>query len=284
MIAGVRNFKLKNATGAERDLTRPGYLLWQPQGLGWGVDVEVMTVGNTFVVTDEQEKRPNPSGTMVFKGYAEYTDFLEFVQVGGLSLGYRPLSTDNWRWLDCVLQIDKSEIDHTNQRLLCPVTFNATSHWYEIMQALTPQGEIDDNAMIYLDNEYHGYAYPYDYEDSNAGGIAINNGVLPSYFRLTFIGPVTNPVYTLYVNQKPVHRGRIVCNVLADHRLVIDTRPGHAEINDYNADGTLYIGRYGNSDFTTERFFQIPGGVSAMMVTAESSGQPNVVLEVFRRV
>ena len=284
MINGVRNFKIKNATGAERDLTRPGYLLWQPDGLGWGVDVEVMTVGNTFVVTDEQEKRPNPSGTMVFAGYAEYDDFLTFVQHGGLSLGYRPLDTDNWRWLDCVIQIDKSEIDHTNNHLLCPVTFNATSHWYELALELTPQGTIDDNALIYLDNQYYGYGYPYFYEDSTAGGIAINNGVLPSYFRLTFIGPITNPVYTLYVNNEVTKRGRIICNVAANHKLIIDTRPGHAEINEYNADGSLYLDRYGDSDFTTERFFQIPGGVSAMVITAESSEQPNVTLEVFRRV
>lgn len=289
MIAGVRNFKMKNGQGLEKDLTRPGYLLWQPSGLGWGVDVEVTPVGNTFVVTDEQEKRPNPSGTMVFKGYEEYNDFLQFVQYGGLSLGYRPLDSMAWRWLDCFIQIEKTEIDHENNRLLCPVNFNGTSHWYEATTVLTPQGAVDDEAKIYLtededENTVYGYMYPYAYEDSTAGGLTIVSGVLPSYFRLTFIGAVTNPQWRLYVNDVLTHSGRVVCTVAAGHRLVIDTRPGRAEINEYYADGSFYLDRYGDSDFTTERFFQIPGGRSSMIITADSVGQPSVYLEVYKRV
>lgn len=461
MINNVRNFVLKNATGAERDLTRPGYLLWQPQGLGWGVETEVVTVGNSYTVVDEQIKRPNPSGTMVFKGYAEYDDFLKFAQLGGLKLGYKPTNTDPWQWLDCSIQIEKSEIDHTNNRLLCPITFNGTSQWYEtatlyrqvnavnandskvyvkrgdpttheeqtyevkegnstlyvqgssdtdpadfyirgdgVPGALTtylletdfsnvtlPTGMLNPKLRLYVAegavvNYYHvqsvafldenmeivtatfaqfllsgsspeaylpsgqdsniqyalrrtkyiriqmpsaenwydanftvqianavntvywqptkksleqtitvideykgnGYIYDYKYSQSDTNQIYIQNGSLPSYWMLRLWGAATNPEWRLYQNGEMIKSGRIVATIPTGHYIEINAIPAKFSILEYDGNGQFIADRYGDSDWTTERFFEIPAGESFIQLTDSQDGIPDALLEVYRRV
>lgn len=465
MINNVRNFVLKNATGQERDLTRPGYLLWQPSGLGWGVETEVITVGNSYTVVDEQIKRPNPSGTMVFAGYAEYDDFLKFVQIGGLKLGYKPTNTDPWRWLDCSIQIEKSEIDHTNNRLLCPITFNGLSQWYETATlyrqvnavsaddskvyvkrgdpttheeqtytlqegnstlTITGSGDpetstyaninisgygvddatttylvqtdfsnvgfiyladasfkmgyptpaqggddythvitlslLDENKQIikagnvpfvvtggqptvYLGNsqlqavttalqqtkyiqivmptaadwhdasfrieiapfsgsarwqptqkqleqtitvidEYKGNGYIYDYKYSQAetNQIYIQNGSLPSYWLLRLWGAATNPEWRLYQNGEMIKSGRIIATIPTGHYIEINAIPAKFSIIEYDNNGQFIADRYGDSDWTTERFFEIPAGESFIQLTDAADGIPDALLEVYRRV
>lgn len=463
MINNVRNFILKNATGAERDLTRPGYLLWQPSGLGWGVETEVITVGNSYTVVDEQIKRPNPSGTMVFAGYAEYDDFLKFAQIGGLKLGYKPTNTDPWRWLDCSIQIEKSEIDHTNNRLLCPITFNGLSQWYETATlyrqvnavsvddskvyvkrgdpttheeqtytvsegkselTIYPDGtEETDPAKIHiygegvdgalttyvlqadfstaritnltgayfriyeppesLINYYHvqsvalldenmeiikatntqlivtgsapsvylygqdpanvqyairqtkyiriqmptaedwndaqfavqiaanstgtvywqptqkqleqtitvideykgnGYIYDYKYSQAETNQIYIQNGSLPSYWLLRLWGAATNPEWRLYQNGEMIKSGRIIATIPTGHYIEINAIPAKFSILEYDNNGQFIADRYGDSDWTTERFFEIPAGESFIQLTDAADGIPDALLEVYRRV
>ena len=76
MINGVRNFKLINGNGTELDLTRAGFLLWKPDGLGWGITPTVTAVGSSYIVTDTTLERPRPTGSMVFANYQAYQQFL----------------------------------------------------------------------------------------------------------------------------------------------------------------------------------------------------------------
>ena len=80
MIAGVRQFKLINALGAEYDMTRPDALLHAPDGLGWGTEATVNRLGMTYIGINEKEIHQSPSGEMVFRTYEEYGRFLSFCQ------------------------------------------------------------------------------------------------------------------------------------------------------------------------------------------------------------
>lgn len=280
MINGARNFVLKNELGEIIDISTPGHgWLWQPAGLGWGREVEVSEVGNTYIVIDEREKRPNPSGTMVFKGYEEYAEFLRFIQSAKiLSLGYRPTNTDAWRWLDCVAEIEKTEIDHEYNRLLCAITFSSISHWYELLTYKSNAVQVDDDGMTYT------YKYPYYYETLGTNVFSVDNGGLPSYFRLTVYGRAINPEYRVYVNNNVVKSGRIEYEVTAGRMLIIDTRPSRAEISEYTTSGDYLNDIYPYSDYTTQRFFALPPGSSRFAVISDDAAPIATILEVFKRV
>lgn len=137
MIAGVRQFKLINALGAEYDMTRPDALLHAPDGLGWGTERTVNRLGMTYIGINEKEIHQSPSGEMVFRTYEEYGRFLSFCQQGGLVLCYKPLET--WYYCECLISIQKSEIQWENNHLICPVQFTLLSYWYEKVVAQTAE-------------------------------------------------------------------------------------------------------------------------------------------------
>lgn len=278
----VRQFKLKNKSGLEFDLMRSDAWLYQPTGLGWGMTAETTPVGNSYYVTESRIILPEPSGTMVFKSYQAYQEFLTFCQAGELVLCYMPIST--WRYLRCFVEIDKSEISYENKRLMCPITFHGYSQWYENTILYKPQQSVDAQAKLYADEYESQYAYQYAYEDSTAGGVPINGGALSSYWQITFIGPTTNPEWRLYVNNTMVKSGKINSTIIAGHRLVINAIPNSFSILEYDEDGDVFRDRYGDSDWNTERFFEIPAGESTMVFTDSSQDLPQAYLEVYRRV
>lgn len=276
MINGVRNFKLINGNGTELDLTRAGFLLWKPDGLGWGITPTVTAVGSSYIVTDTTLERPRPTGSMVFANYQAYQQFLSFIQVGGLVLAYKPIST--WYYLDCTVVIDKSEIKPDNDRLICPVDFYGTSQWYEKLEASAISVSLDEGAKIYP------YKYQYRYSSGATGAIEVQNGNLSSYFKLTIMGAVDNPVYTLYQGGVQIASGKINVSVPAGRKLVIDTHPATMQIAEYTTANVLVGDRYANSDFTTERLFALPAGLCTIQVNDDGGAVASAFVEVRKRV
>lgn len=275
MIARVRQFKLINGNGAEYDMTRPEALLHDPQGLGWGIEADIQRMGMTYLAIDENEIRQTPSGEMVFRTYQEYAYFLSFVQVGGLVLAYKPINT--WFYAKCIVSIDKSEIKPDNNHLVCPITFNLTSYWYE--RIVTQTAEDEDTG----ENKQYAYTYSYQYGSGTLNAFDLNVD-LPSYFKLTIMGPATNPSYRLLVNGSIVKTGKINTSVTANQKLVINTNPKEIEIAKYTK-GNVRIGSaYASSDFTTNRFFAIPQGRSQLQVSTDDETQPKVMIEVMKHV
>lgn len=281
-MAQVRQFKLRNRTGQEFDMMRKDAFFWEPEGLGWGENVSTIPVGNSYRITNQRVIQPAPAGKMVFAGYKQYEEFLQFCQMGGLVLCYKPLNT--WRYLEVVIDIDKTEIKPENNRLICDISFMSTSQWHETAVLYRPQQAIDTLAKLYADEYDESYAYTYSYEDSTAGGVTISNGPLSSYWKATFMGPTTNPEWRLYVNNELVKSGKIDASIISGHQLIINCIPSEYSIIEYDANGDVYLDRYSNSDWTTERFFEIPGGNSMMVFTDSTQDLPQAYLEVYRRV
>ena len=281
-MAYIRQFKLKNKTGLEFDMMRKDAFFHNPSGLGWGEEMSVVPVGDSYYRTKTRIQQPAPSGEMVFAGYAQYEEFLQFIQQGEVVLCYMPLNS--WRYLRCTVQIDKGEISPSSHRLICAVRFTAYSQWYETSRLYIPQQAVDENAKLYADEYNEQYAYSYRYEDATAGGVAINNGVLSGFFQITFVGQTVNPEWRLYVNDELTKSGKINATIMAGHTLVINCIPNAYSIIEYDADGNVYKDRYGDSDWSTERFFEIPAGESTMVFTDSSQDLPQAYLEVYRRV
>lgn len=275
IITGVRQFRLINKTGAIYNMTRPDRLLYDPQGLGWGEEVTTQRLGMTYYTVDKNELQSMPAGEMVFRTYRAYADFLSFCQVGGLVLCYKPVST--WYYLPVIITIDKSEIKPDTNHLVCPVRFTGLSYWRERIVAQTRTGGEETGGKIYP------YVYPYIYGTGRRNVFDFEL-VLPSYFTLTIFGPVTNPAYTISQDGETVNSGKINTTIEAGHKLVINTDPNEMEIAEYTSGGEYVANRYGDSDFTTARIFELPRGASRMTITSEDITPPTVVIEVKKHV
>lgn len=270
-----RRFQLTNKTGAIYDLNKVGHAFYDPDGLGWGEETSLLRLGETFLVTENVVQQPVVSGQIVFHSYKEYDDFLKFCQVGGLVLGYMPLTV--WRYITCTIQIGKTEIKPDTRRLISDVVFTGTSQWYESTQLQPASGEVAEDAKKY------SYKYPYTYSSGASGTITIENGPLSSYFRLVIAGRAENPVWRLYQNSEIIYTGAINATIVAGHKLVVNSRPVSMEIAEYDANNNFYRDLYGYSDFNTTRLFALPPGQSTLAVAVDN-GVAEAYLEVYRRV
>ena len=94
----VRKFKLVNANGAEWDLMRKDGFLYEPEGLGIARDNEYMRIGSTYELVQRLSAQKSVNFTMVFKSYAVYQEFSNFIVYGPLKLAYMPLN--EWAYID----------------------------------------------------------------------------------------------------------------------------------------------------------------------------------------
>lgn len=275
MVEGVRNFKIINKYGAEWDLMDvPKSFFINPTGLGWGMEAKFERIGYTYYTVDENEKRSQVKGTVVFDGYETYAGFLEFIQQGGLVFAYKPL--DTWYYVRCIARIDKSEINYNTSTLECPITIDCKSYWYRLTELQTATGNTNSA------KEY-AYEYPYTYEQEGQNIFKLNCR-LPSYFKLTVFGECEDPAWTLYADDEEICKGAISYTIPAGHKMVVDTYPESAAIRLYDRSGNPVRNLYAYSDSSTMRLFALPQGRSTLVVTTTSQSTPTVVLEVMEHV
>jgi hypothetical protein len=124
----TRKFKLINASGQEWNLMQRNAYFSDPEGLGLGFDTEYMRIGQIYEQIQSASAQKTVSGNMLFKTYADYRAFADFVSDDPLRLAYMP--QNEWYYLDCfVTGMSKGEKGR-NHWLTCPITFTATSMWY----------------------------------------------------------------------------------------------------------------------------------------------------------
>lgn len=252
----VRQFKLINQNGAEFGLNQPGVAyLYDPAGLGWGYETAYVDVGDAYIPTETKYNHPAPSGMILFGGYSDYDTFLAFIQVGGLTLAYKPLQT--WLYLDVSITIGKTEINHETGRLHCDVAFSGLSYWYKADQVYTA-----------------------------ASGTAVLGALnMPSYCKISIEGPAVNPSWTLLDNDgNQVASGKVNITVASGETLVVNSRPRLMDIAVYDSSDAR-TSAYADSDFSTERFIQIPAGSACSMTFADDGGSMgSCTVEVYERV
>lgn len=271
----MRQFKLINGDGAEFSLMQKGRaFLYNPSGLGWGYETTIVDVGKTYIPLETKYTHPAPAGMILFGGYEDYDDFLRFIQVGGLKLAYMPLSS--WQYLDCSIVIEKTEIDHETKRLHCDVTFSGLSRWYKSLVTYRAGAEETTYSAKRYTYQYNdntpsgddGYIYP-----STSGRAEISNGVLPSYCKITIMGPAVNPAWALYDSSNHhVGRGKINYTIASGRKLVVNSRPSEMEIAEYTTANERVQSLYSYSDFSTERLLLIPPGDGLFMTFTDDGG------------
>jgi hypothetical protein len=266
----MREFKLINSIGAELDLMDTDNFFSSPSGLGFEHDLEYVSAGYSFLETDDQLSQKVISGEIVFKGYTEYTTFLDFA-TPPLTFCYKPSST--WFYITCKIQkLGKSEIkDH---KLICPVDFICTGTWYKALTV--QQTELDEDI-----GKIYPYTYDYTYAETAAGSAEFNNtGLIPSPCKIHIMGEVINPSWSLIQGGVVLATGQVNTTIVAGNKLVIDSSPGSMEIAEYSTSDVYVQNRYSSSDFSTERFILIPVGISTLTFTHAGTNIIDAFVEV----
>lgn len=270
----MRQFKLINTQAQEFDLMRTDAFYRDPSGLGFDIAFETLRTGYDFIEADSYQEAKQISGAMIFKGYAEYQEFVDFISVeGGLILAYKPL--DKWYYINCkVASLSKTEITGL-WRLNCPITFLCFGTWYE-QTTVTPSGTVYEGGKIY------DYTYDYNYAETSQIACDIENGNVETPLKIHIFGQCDTPYWALYQNSKKIADGRVNLLIQANQKLVVNAEPANMEIALYTTNDEFISSQYQNSDFTTERFIYAPAGNSRLVFSA-LSGDITATVEVNKR-
>ena len=270
----VRQFKLQNAKGNTFDLMQKDAFFYLPDGLGFRMDSQFMQIGGQYQLIDTESAQKAPSGVMVFSSYPKYQEFAAFISYTPLKLMYKPIS--EWYYLDCIVSsLAKGEIDYRDNRLKCNIDFKATSKWYVPRVAYRTAVEV-------LDAKQYTYQYSYTYADAINGIIDItNNSTEDSPLIITILGDITDPSWSLIVNNKTVQSGSVSGNIPSGNKLIINAKDNELEIGEYVVSTNAFVAnRYQDSDFTKDNFIYAPVGSSTLRISGSVSQTIDAYVEI----
>jgi hypothetical protein len=265
MSRHVRALKITNAAGAEWDCMRPDGFMYTPEGFGIGKDNEYMRSGIVYEKIEDVSAQKQIGFQMVFKNYEVYKAFAAFASRAPLVLAYMPL--DEWAYIDGeITSLEKAEIDPEYRRLICRGTFTATSKWYIPKTARRTSEEVE-NPKRYT------YSYDYQYMDAASGVIRIENeSAEASPASIHIMGPITDPVWNLIVNDQIIQSGALTYDVPSGRKVVINSKDGALSVELQRvSDGAFVRNLYQYTDFSRETFLLFPPGGSVLTVTGTAS-------------
>lgn len=269
----MREFYLLNGNGIKFDLMGSKGFFHAPDGLGFDKTETFLRTGDFYRAVESYPTQKMITGEMIFRSYADYHDFALFVAITPLTLVYKPMGTEYK--LDCSMSsLGKSEIDHTNNRLICPVTFNGYSKWYLTRRTVAshPMGQ---NGKVYT------FGYNYNYYDSYTGVMdLINESPTEAPCMLYIRGYCRNPFWALSVNNKTIMSGKVTAEIEEGNQLIVNSRDDSLEIAKYTNQGVYIENLYQKADVERENFLYIPTGTSKLTITDDGLNEITAYLEV----
>ena len=269
----MRHFALINNKGQRYDLNEMDFFLYSPSGMGFSRATSYRQIGTTWSMYNDCYAQEARQGYIRFKephSYQKYFDFLVFAQQTPLQYEYTP--ENKTFYMDCVIGvIDKTEI--SGEGLKCQIQLTPLSLFYQKYFAESADGEAGGGKT-------YNYSYPYIYSSAAQGTVAVESDAADdSPCKVAIFGPLVNPVWYHYVNNKQVEQGRMVGEVIAEHKLVIDTTTMPYSITEQDMLGNVIYNRYEDCDFSTERFFFLKFGHNRISVGQSGVNIPHLVVE-----
>ena len=197
----MRQFYLVNKDGQRYQLINDfsKAFLWQPSGLGFGIDRDYKESDGFFFEMNKEVEQTAKAGILVFFGpdpYPEYKAFMDYITHSeGLKLAYCP--KNNWYYVDIDIEsVEKTEIEEDGT-LQCSINMLPKTPLY-----LPYELNIDLSGD--LGTSIKQYDYKYDYVYSNtavAGEIEFEiPAQMDSGLEITIPGQISSPVMTFYAN------------------------------------------------------------------------------------
>lgn len=197
----MRQFYLVNKDGQRYQLINDfsKAFLWQPSGLGFGIDRSYKESDGFFFEMNKEVAQTAKSGTLVFFGpdpYPEYKAFMDYITHSeDLKLAYCPKS--NWYYVDIDIEsVEKTEIEQDGT-LQCSINMLPKTPFY-----LPYELNIDLSGD--LGTSIKQYDYKYDYVYSNtavAGEIEFEiPAQMDSGLEITIPGAISAPSMEFFAN------------------------------------------------------------------------------------
>lgn len=232
----VRTFLLENEKGQQfrLDDLDEGCFLTSPSNLGLSKKIEFQKIGQTYVEISKEDEQKSPSGTVFFKNYNKYREFIDFTEAANkLKIIYKiPYKTEEKKYYkDIILKkIDKTE--KSGKWLSCPVEFTGVSLWYE------------ENTIEYtispIENEIRwDFIWDTTFNDNNSQNLIYQNmGHVPAPIILEMNGAVSNPIIEIYINDTLYQELRIKTTIAEYEKLIYNSKENEFAIKKIKTDGT----------------------------------------------
>lgn len=268
----MRQFTLTNANDDTFDMQRNDALFVYPDGLGFEISAVYSQVENSFIETDSKIKQPMPTGQMIFKTEAAYNEFLAFVSVPPLVLGYAQSTV--FKYITCtVSKWKKNEYTSRREWARVDIDFTATGQWRKTAEPFEVSPET-------APGKTYPYTYPYTYTRGQVGTVEIENtGTMESPLRFFIRGACSNPAWLLKQNGVLLASGAVEIDLTADEQLIVDSRPDSLGINKCDLSQNVLADAFQQSDFEKDCFISVPVGISEL-IFSQDTGVPSVTVEV----
>lgn len=268
----MRTFKIVNANGEMYDLTvKNRSFMHTVSGLGYGREAEFYRIGERFATLSNYLAQQEVRGNVYFGGannMSDYFTFAKFCENTPLKLLYDPGTGKTYTRDGFIKTMERSDGENVRGAW---VTFICTTPWYDTANEF--------NTGIIDGGKKYNYTYSYKYAKYIANTVIIeSDSYLPSPMKLVIYGPVVNPIWRHYANNKLIETGQCTVTIPANHKLVIDTTSIPYSIKEYDLANVLIADRYQTSDWNTERFFRLKYGINTITVSA--TGSTNISLGV----
>lgn len=273
----MRSFKVINNYGQAYDLMDKSHFLHGVSGLGFTDNTYLLRVGSIKKALTEDVFPQEPKGEIFFpepNSYEKYHEFAGFLRNTPLQLIYDPYGVE-YTLPVRVQKIDKTEILTGHVGLACQVVFAPLEPYY------VKKYEINDGSIA--DGKVYNYSYDYTYTNTVAQTVVFDvDSHLDSPTQIIIYGPVENPRWTHYVNNRLTASGQVNVNIPSGHKLIVDCTQVPFSIVEIENDGTFVANRYQQSDFSTDRFIFLQFGQNRISVAQD--GVDTVVLAVEARI
>lgn len=265
----IRNFYFENEIGQRIDCQKinGNLFFYNVSGLGYEEEIEYEQVDDNFIVNKRRMKQNQINGDLEFYNmtYDEYCNFVDFIlSASSLKLVYVPkktIRTEYYRDID-LFKIDKGEEDEY-KTLVCPISMNATSLWYEAKEVVYAIDTVDNE--LRWDFEWDAIFTAYD--DRNI--TFENKGHVEAPFKLELDGEVINPIITILEGNKEVKQLDLTgLTINSGEKFVYDTKGPFQSIYKLSQGEKINLFNFLNPNFIN--FYKLRKGESTIRLEAEN--------------
>lgn len=197
----VREFWLTNANGIKYSLNQKKTFAYEPEGLGYAVDVNVVRLGFSNLITSESYNLPSFTSELVFisdrlTAYQHYKEFVSFLSKRPITLHYMPPNSNESYQCACrVTELTKTEY-LTDNYMSCPITIYRQSMWYDDKE------HIIDAYNTQEEGKQYPLKRPYHYGIVSTQNISIyNDGMVDAPMKVEVFGESTDPMLSVFDDQ-----------------------------------------------------------------------------------
>lgn len=194
----VREFWLENAIGETYSLHSVKTFLNEPSGLGYGVNLNTVRLGNSDLIVSETYNLGSVTGELLFMegrlpAYQQYLAFAHFLYSRPIVLHYKTPATNNeYQCQVRIIDLQKSEVAQDGI-MHCPISMYRQTLWYTAQpNILEADNSVEDSKLYPLQREYH-------YGISSMNNMTLyNDGVADTPLLIEVFGECEDPIWRLY--------------------------------------------------------------------------------------